>query len=303
MFRLQVVLGLLTTVLGVSVLAVIPWALDRLGVRRWTVPERRISAVAWALCGVGAACFLYARFIEADWLEVTHVHLRSSKLAPGTQLTVAHVSDLHLEDRTRALVALDEALGAAKPDLVIFTGDAINLREAAPLFRQTLSEWTSRLGRGAVRGNHDVYRWGAVDLFGGGVAWELKDETPLLLDRGHVALCGAPFGAPAAIERCLAQAPADAFTILAYHSPDLIEDLVHRPDLYLAGHTHGGQVRLPFFGAVITFSRFDKRYEMGRYEVAGTTLYVNRGIGFEPHWPRVRFLARPELTLLHVTPE
>ncbi len=58
---------------------------------------------------------------------------------------------------------------------------------------------------------------------------------------------------------------------------------------------------MPFYGAVVTLAQHGKKYEMGRYEVEGTTLYVNRGIGFEPHAPRVRFLAPPELTLIELT--
>jgi predicted MPP superfamily phosphohydrolase len=67
-------------------------------------------------------------------------------------------------------------------------------------------------------------------------------------------------------------------------------------DLYLCGHTHGGQIRLPGFGALITSSEFWKRYEMGRYEENGTTLYVSRGLGMEGLGaPRARFLSRPEI--------
>jgi predicted MPP superfamily phosphohydrolase len=300
--RLELFLGGALGVVLLAALGVVQWLLERRGGRRRTRADLLVARVAFTLLGLGVTCFLYGELIEADWLEVTHVHLQSSKLAPGTQLTIAHVSDLHVEGRTRALMALNEALAAAHPDLIIFTGDSLNRRDAAELFRRTMASWSSRLGRGAVRGNHDVYRWGNVDLFGGGVASELLSDAPLLLEHGTVALCGAPFGAPSEVERCLAAAPPQALTILAYHSPDLIEDLVHRPDLYLAGHTHGGQVRLPFYGALLTFSRYDKKYEMGRYDVNGTLLYVNRGIGFEPTLPHMRFLARPELTLLHVTP-
>ena len=64
--------------------------------------------------------------------------------------------------------------------------------------------------------------------------------------------------------------------------------------------THGGQVALPFYGAMLTMSRYDKKYEAGRYEVGKTTLYVNRGIGFEPHFARVRFASRPELTIIDI---
>jgi predicted MPP superfamily phosphohydrolase len=94
--------------------------------------------------------------------------------------------------------------------------------------------------------------------------------------------------------------PANLFSIFVYHEPDEILEVARdRYDLYLCGHTHGGQVRLPFYGALITFSKFDKRYEMGLYHEGVTTMYVNRGIGMAK-WPQpeVRFLARPELTVI-----
>lgn len=67
-------------------------------------------------------------------------------------------------------------------------------------------------------------------------------------------------------------------------------------DLYLCGHTHGGQIRLPFFGALITSSDLGKRYEAGRYQQNNTTLYVSRGLGMEGLGaPRARFLSPPEI--------
>ena len=76
-------------------------------------------------------------------------------------------------------------------------------------------------------------------------------------------------------------------------------------DLYLSGHTHGGQVRLPFYGAPVTLSRFGKKYEAGMYTSIGceTKLYVNRGIGLENKpAPKVRFLCRPEITVFELKP-
>jgi hypothetical protein len=73
----------------------------------------------------------------------------------------------------------------------------------------------------------------------------------------------------------------------------------HGIDLYLCGHTHGGQVRLPGFGAILTSSQLGKRYEMGLYREGQTSMYVSRGVGLEGlSAPRVRFLAPPEITLI-----
>jgi hypothetical protein len=70
-------------------------------------------------------------------------------------------------------------------------------------------------------------------------------------------------------------------------------------DLYLCGHTHGGQVRLPLYGAMLTSSQLGKRYEMGHYQQGRTNLYVSRGVGLEGLGaPRIRFLSPPEITLV-----
>ena len=83
---------------------------------------------------------------------------------------------------------------------------------------------------------------------------------------------------------------------------DSAEAVEQDVDLYLAGHTHGGQIALPFYGPVITFSRYGRQYARGEFHVGATTLYVSRGLGFEGGGaPRARFLARPEIVVVEVT--
>jgi predicted MPP superfamily phosphohydrolase len=97
----------------------------------------------------------------------------------------------------------------------------------------------------------------------------------------------------------VAQSSEEALRLLLFHSPDIAQDASEAGvDLYLCGHTHGGQVRLPFYGALITSSALGKKYEMGRYEIGPMTLYVSRGIGVEgASAPRARFLCSPEVIL------
>lgn len=258
------------------------------------------AGVSLSLLGVGVLCFGYGLFIEADWLEVTRLTVQTTKWPVGKRLRIAHLSDLHMDRESRAVSHLASVLKDENVDLLVFAGDAINEASAAPLFRSTLGGFPARIGRVAVRGNHDVFRWGKIDLFGGGVATELMSDTPLLLEGGTLAVCGAPFSGIDGVEGCLKASPPEALSLFVYHSPDLVEALEPQPDLYLAGHTHGGQVALPFYGALWTMSVFDKKYERGEHQVGKTTLYVNRGIGFEPHFLRVRFCARPELTIIEV---
>ncbi len=260
---------------------------------RWRAPVFGLLSVV-GLGGLG-----WGLLVEPDWLQVTRVEVVSARLPPGARLRIVHLSDLHVDGWTRALERLPDAVNALQPDLLVFTGDSLNAAGGLPVLREVLSRVETRQGRFAVQGNHDVAYGRDLDLFGGGVARELTGEAWRGAE-GHVVLCGAAFGDPGRITECLRANP-QGLRIVAYHTPDLVEDLAPlEPDLYLAGHTHGGQVRLPFYGALLTMSRFDKAYEMGLYQVRRTALFVSRGIGVEPHAPRIRFLCRPEIAVIDV---
>ncbi|MBL8909491.1 MAG: metallophosphoesterase [Archangium sp.] len=289
--RLGIFLGLILLSGALTIIALV-----RLGRRR---PLGWIGRAGITLGVLGVLAFAWGLFIEADWLEVTHVTVQTPKWPKTKKFRIAHFSDLHIDRESRALSRLTTEVADAKADLIVFTGDSLNDAGSLKLLRTTLGSMTAARGRVAVRGNHDVYRWHALDLFGGGVATELT-RGPIILEDGLLTVCGAAFNAFDALPDCIAGAPKDSFVLLAFHSPDLVEDIDPKPDLYLAGHTHGGQVAIPLYGAMITMSRYDKKYEAGRYEVGKTTLYVNRGIGFEPHFLRVRFASRPELTIIDI---
>ena len=86
----------------------------------------------------------------------------------------------------------------------------------------------------------------------------------------------------AALEDLMIKVPNNTPRILLYHAPDLMPQAAdHAIDLYLCGHTHGGQVRLPGHGAILTSSQYGKRYEMGHYSKGQTHMYVSRGVGME----------------------
>ena len=104
----------------------------------------------------------------------------------------------------------------------------------------------------------------------------------------------------AALTHIMRQLPEDAYSILLYHPPDLADTAAELGiDLYLSGHTHAGQIRVPFYGALFTASIHHKQFERGRYDLGDTTLYVSRGIGMEGKGaPRARFLSPPEVVVI-----
>ncbi|RLC87496.1 MAG: hypothetical protein DRJ03_05900, partial [Chloroflexi bacterium] len=257
----------------------------------------------------------YATWIEPFRIGVTQAELRSSKLDGHTPLRLLHISDLHIEHitaRERELLRLVEKLPF---DLILFTGDYLTLSsvhdadvqtEARDLLAQICDAAGPQRPIYAITGSPPVDHPDVIprifeDL---PITWLLDVVKDTRINGHAVRLAGLRCTANrhldgARLRRLLDGASEHTFTLLLYHSPDLMPEAVELGvDLYLCGHTHGGQIRLPFFGAVFTSSDFWKRYEMGRYEKSGTTLYVSRGLGLEGLGaPRARFLAPPEIVL------
>ncbi len=262
---------------------------------------RRLRALTFILASLGVVCFAYGYFVEPHWLQVTHVSIRSPRIRPGASLRIVHISDLHsgvrphFEDRLPALIA------AQHPDVIVFTGDTVVNERGLPRAQDLFNSLSAIAPLYAVRGNLDErFKSELLALKG---AHTLEREVAEVDIRGNrVYLLGADVGSYAALPNLVRSSPVDGFHLLLYHSPDEIEKIgaVGGVDLYCAGHTHGGQVALPWYGAVITFTRLGKKYESGLYRVGDTYLYINRGLGMDA--PRVRFFARPEITVIDVQP-
>jgi predicted MPP superfamily phosphohydrolase len=257
------------------------------------------------IAAAGIICFLYALLIEPYRLQVKNITIETEKIS-SAEIRVVHISDLHCEEKIRNEKKLVEEINALRPDVIVFTGDSLNTPDALASFKKTMGDLKAGIGKFAVRGNFDVWNWRDMDLFGG-TGFELLDEDTVKLEKNGESfyISGLSCRNPSDVKNLLADVPGDCFSIFLYHYPDLIEDLNNlNVDLYLCGHTHGGQVALPFYGAIITFSKYGKKYESGMYKVGKTILYVNRGIGMEKSpAPKVRFFARPEITVIDIKPK
>lgn len=260
-----------------------------------------------------SALAIYATWVEPFRLGLTEIALNSPRLGhPGRPIRLLHLADLHLERitlRERQLLALMERI---QPDLIVFTGDVLNLSfvrdpQAVEEARTLMRHWRAPSGVYAVRGSPLVDVDGWVERIYAGldhIAF-LRDEVRVVNVGGRsIAIVGVECTHERAddlprLRQVLARVPVGVYTVLLYHSPDLApEAAAWGVDLYLCGHTHGGQIRLPLIGALHTSSVWWKRFEMGRYQVGRMTLYVSRGIGMEGmSAPRARFLAPPEVTL------
>jgi predicted MPP superfamily phosphohydrolase len=277
---------------------------------RWPLPA------FWGLAAVQVvlwAPMAYGTLVEPFRLRVTRLAVRSAKLAnPGRPLRIVQISDLHVERLTRRERALQELVAGLSPDLIVITGDFLSTsynedpRALADL-RELLGQIEAPGGVYAVWGTAEVdipaFLRPALAELGIRV---LEDEALEVAVAGRrLWLMGMAPSVDAAegeatLRTLLDGAPPGAFTLLLHHVPDLMPQAAALDvDLFLAGHTHGGQWRLPGFGAILTSSRFWKRYEGGAYREGGTQLYVSRGIGMEGFGaPRARFFCPPEVVAI-----
>ena len=255
---------------------------------------------------LGVMCISWGYFVEPFWPETTHTRIESPVLPKGSgPVRIVHLTDMHCDAKPRLEERLLALVAAEKPDLIVFTGDSVNSPEGLPLFRRTMTALAQIAPTFAVKGNWDTHRMIALDRWGGTGVVELDGNTALLQVHGApVRVCGVSYDHDGRAAAALARTSPAEFRIFLYHTPDLAEELVGLgANLCLAGHTHGGQIALPFLGPIITLTKTGRRYARGLHAVGTGWLYTSRGIGMEGGMmPRVRFLARPEITVIDVVP-
>jgi len=282
-----------------------------------TSGQGRKLAVIYGLAHFATLGLLaYAFYIEPLWLEVTQTEVALAKLPPGTPaLKIALISDIHMERWTRRESEVVQKFEQLKPDLIIIAGDHINIdhREARAI--EDLSRFFAALhaqdGVYAVAGGVDGYD--APRMLAGSAVRLIEDETVSLTVKGVklnlVGIHNRDFESDAlALSELDQSVPSDGLKFLIYHSPDLASEAARAGyDFYFAGHTHGGQIALPFFGAIFTASKYGRTYAAGQYRLGGpanTNLYVTRGLGMEGmNTPRARLFARPEISVITFKPK
>jgi uncharacterized protein len=265
---------------------------------------------------VAGALALWALWLEPASLRVASYPLSIPRWpAACSGLSVAVISDLHVGSPFNGIAKLERVVAEtqrAQPDLVLLAGDFViqgvrGGRFVAPEITATkLGEIAAPLGVFAVLGNHDWWLDGprvreafetsripvlenrAVELRRGECGFWLAGIGDLWEGRPEVA---------ATLETVPLAAPVLVFT----HNPDVFLDVPDRVALTMAGHTHGGQVRVPFVGRPIVPSAYGERFAIGSVVEGGRHLFVTPGIGTSilP----VRFLVRPEISLLVLSPE
>jgi len=277
------------------------------------VSRRRF--LSWALgagLAAGAAASAttgYSLALEPAWLQVKHVSVLLPALPPALDgLAIAHLTDLHWGVYTglREVRAAVEAANALRPDLVVLTGDYVlgSATYAEPCAAE-LAALRAPLGVYAVPGNHDY--WTDIATVSGALAAAglslLRNEARRLeVGTSPLWLAGLDdvYEGRDDLDTALAPVPRGEPVLLLVHEPDFAGRAALAPWsilLQLSGHSHGGQVCLPFVGRPI-LPPLGQVYPAGLQNVPGSALrvYTNCGVGVID--PPVRFNCRPEVALL-----
>jgi predicted MPP superfamily phosphohydrolase len=267
--------------------------------------RRRFLSFAKGAFALGAAGAAYP-FLEAKMCRVTHRTITLPNL-PGTfdGLRIAALSDVHLgrfvpQFYVKHVVGLANAL---RPDLVVLGGDYAyhGPHFLAPALG-ILGQLNAPLGRFGVLGNHDYYDGLHITrehMAKNGIRELTNDGVWLRRGTARIRLCGVDDlweGRPA-ITRAVGNASMDDCVLLLSHNPDFLEHMGdERVSLAISGHTHGGQIRFPLFGAPILPSRYGQKYAYGLVQAPTTRVFVTCGVGTAA--PPVRLLRPPEIACL-----
>jgi uncharacterized protein len=243
---------------------------------------------------IPVSALIYSIFFEPNHLEST---FHEVTIGSGNRsLLVAHLSDLHTKGLGTIERKMMESINASKPDIIFITGDIATPGGTAKGYEDVLSKLSAPLGVYFVQGNWEY--------------WEPVKELGQILKRAHILdltnkvhqvndslwivgyddeFAGSP--------RINAsnEIPKDKKIISIFHSPALFSSIFHKTDLAFAGHSHGGQVRIPLLGALWTPVGTGK-YVSGWFQEGKSKLYVSRGLG-NSILP-IRFNCRPEIAFI-----
>lgn len=276
--------------------------------------------------GAGLACVLYGILVERTWYRLRRYRLHILPAGVPGPLTILHLSDLHVLRRDPRKMRFLAGLPSA--DVTVVTGDFLAEPEAVETAVAALAPAEGRLASWFVLGSNDYFapRFRNYAAYfrkhrrprhaGRGRAEDLRDQLTargwqdLTNSREPASLNGLPVELLGLDDahlrwhdlRVAPRALPDRLGIAVMHSPDSAPEAAALGyELMVAGHTHGGQVCLPFVGALVTNCSMPRRLVGGLIQMGSSVLHTSRGLGTSKYAP-FRFWCRPEATILELHP-
>lgn len=277
--------------------------------------EKKKSRIKKVLIIIGIILLLlgllisYMRFIGTTGLQVREYAINNDKIPESFHgFKIVHFTDLHYKTtiNKKELSNLVDKINELKPDIVVFTGDLVD--KHVSLLAQDEIDLVSELNRISattglytVKGNHDYYSDSFNKVFDQTNFKYLYNNYDLIYYKGTTPILITGINSDVENDMDIGKSFSfneidNLYTITLLHEPDSLDDILqsNNVDLALAGHSHNGQVRLPFIGAIARVSG-GKKYANEYYKVNDTDLYISGGIGTSGY--KLRFFDRPSINL------
>lgn len=277
-----------------------------------------LGIFAFIIC----ALLLYSRYISTKGLIIKEYKIANEKITDNFHgLKIVHISDIHYGTtiNKKELTNVVDKVNMLHPDVVVLTGDLLddNIKPRGN-YEQELIEILSQInvsiGKYAINGNHDYAFENFNTIIEQSGFTNLNDSYDQIYKNGNnfILLSGMStytYGDKTVEEKLestnefLNSIPEEErdniYKILLLHEPDIIDDIESITfDLVLAGHSHNGQIRLPFIGALTT-PEYAKKYYDEHYTIDQTELYISSGLGTSII--KFRFFNKPSINFYRIT--
>ena len=252
---------------------------------------------------------VYARYIGTSGLFVKEYNIKSSNITDTYNgLKIAHFSDFHYGRTTflNELKVLIKDINKTKPDIIIFTGDFVDKSyklddQEMSLIIDQLKKLNSTYGNYYVNGNHDNKFEKYYQMFDSAGFINLNNSYDVIYNKNNETILITGLGTKKDTKYLneVFDNKTYNYKINIMHYPDYFEDIeMYDYNLVLSGHSHNGQIRIPFYGAVITPNNA-KKYYKPYYKIKNTDFYISSGIGVSDY--NFRLFNRPSYNLYILT--
>lgn len=252
---------------------------------------------------------IYARYVGTTGLIIKEYQIKNEKLPKSFNgLKIAHFSDFHYGRTTdiNTLKNLVKEINLTKPDIVVFTGDFIDKdtkvsKDEINKIINILSDIDSVYGNYYITGNHDIKFNKYEEMFNNSNFNNLNDKYEIILSKigESIMISGTNYKSNLNYLGGLFKNNLPEFKINIMHTPDTYDNISnYNYNLVLAGHSHNGQINIPFYGAIYIPNGAKKYYEP-YYKLNNTDMYISSGIGTSKY--NYRLFNRPSFNLYRLT--
>ena len=283
---------------------------------------KKLIIILITITAIICSLLLYSRFISTKGLIVKEYKVVNEKITDNFHgLKIVHISDIHYGStiHKKELKEIVAKINILKPDIVVLTGDLLDETIDLPKnyekeIIETLSKIDTTIGKYAINGNHDYEFKNFNTIIEQSGFINLNDNYDQIYKDGnnYILLTGISTnmhgdkqleekleGTTTLLTTIPEEEKNNIYKILLTHEPDIIDDIQSIDfDLILAGHSHNGQVRLPFIGAIVT-PEYSKKYYEEHYTIDNTELYISGGLGTSTI--KFRFFNKPSINLYRIT--